>query len=78
MNCLYSFRTKNKLESHKRVCENKDFCNIIMPSEATKILEFNKYQTSEKEPFIVYADIECTIEKFDGGKNNSENSSTKK
>ena len=58
MNCLYSFRTKNKLESHKRVCENKDFCNIIMPSEATKILEFNKYQTSEKEPFIVYADID--------------------
>ena len=26
LNCLHSFRTKNKLESHKRVCENKDFC----------------------------------------------------
>ena len=29
VNCLYSFWTKSKLESHKRVCENKDFCNII-------------------------------------------------
>ena len=25
LNCLYFFRTKNKLESHKEVCENKDF-----------------------------------------------------
>ena len=25
---LHSFRTKNKLESHKKVCQNKDFCNI--------------------------------------------------
>ena len=24
-NCLHSFRTKNKLTSHKKVCENKDF-----------------------------------------------------
>ena len=23
LNCLHSFRTKNKLESHKKVCENK-------------------------------------------------------
>ena len=25
LNCLDSYRTKNKLESHKIVCENKDF-----------------------------------------------------
>ena len=44
LNCLYYFRTKNKLELHKRVCENKDFCNVIMPFEDTKILELNQYQ----------------------------------
>ena len=38
LNCLHSFRTKNKLESLKRICENKDFCNIIMSSEETKIV----------------------------------------
>ena len=31
VNCLHSFRTKNKLESHKKVCQNKDFFNIAMP-----------------------------------------------
>ena len=64
LNCLLLFRTKNKLELHKRVCENKVFCNII-PSEDFKILEFNQYQKSDKAPFI-YADLGCLIEKIDG------------
>ena len=38
LNCLHYFRTKTKLESHKKVCENKDFCNIVMLSKGTKIL----------------------------------------
>ena len=37
LNCVHSFRTNSKLESHKKVCENKDFCNIMMSSVATKI-----------------------------------------
>ena len=43
---------KNKLESHKRVCENKDFCNVIMGSDDSKILEFNQYKNSDKAPFF--------------------------
>ena len=49
-----------------------------MPSEDTKILEFNQYQKSDKAPFIIYADLECIIEKIDEYKNNSENSSATK
>ena len=49
-----------------------------MPSENTKILEFNQYQKSDKASFIIYADIECIIQKIDGYKNNPENSSTTK
>ena len=29
LNCLHSFPTEKKLESHKKVCENKDFCNVM-------------------------------------------------
>ena len=36
-----------------------------MPSEGTKILEFNQYQKSDKATFIIYADLECLIEKTD-------------
>ena len=44
-----------------------------MPSQDTKILEFNQYQKSEKVPFIIYADLECIMEKIDGCKSNPEN-----
>ena len=53
LTCLHSFATENKRESHKKVCKNKNFYNIVMPSEDTKILEFNQYQKSHKPPFIV-------------------------
>ena len=66
--CLHSFRAKNNLESHKKVCENKDFCNIVMPSEGTKILEFNQNHKYEKSRFIFYAVVECLKEKIDGKK----------
>ena len=49
-----------------------------MPPEDTKILEFNQYLKSDKTPFVIYADLECLIEKTDGCKNNPENRSTTK
>ena len=49
-----------------------------MPYEEIKISEFNKYQKSDKALFIIYADLECIIEKIDGCKNNPKNSSTTK
>ena len=30
LNCPHSFRTKGKLESHKKVFENKDFCQLCL------------------------------------------------
>ena len=76
LNCLHSFTTEKKLESHKKSCENKNSCNVIMSSEDTEILEFDKNQKSYKAPFIIYADLECIVEKNDGCKDNPENSST--
>ena len=35
-------------------------------------------QKSDKVAFIIYADLECIIEKIDGCKNNPKNSSTTK
>ena len=62
------FATENKPDSHKKVCENQDFCNAIMPSEKTKVLEFNQFQKSDKVPLNICADLECIIEKIDGWK----------
>ena len=26
LNCFHSYSTKNKLEAHKKICENHDYC----------------------------------------------------
>ena len=39
-----------------------------MPSEDTKVLEFNQYQKSDKTLFVIHADLECLIKKIDGCK----------
>ena len=43
-----------------------------MPSEDTKILEFNQYRKSDEGAFKIYADLECLIENINGCKNNPE------
>ena len=58
LNRLYSF-----FKSDKKLCENKYFCNVVMPSKCTKLLGFNQYRKSHKVPFIIYADHERLIEK---------------
>ena len=42
LNCHHSVATENKRESRKKVCGNKNFCNLVMTSEDTKILAFNQ------------------------------------
>ena len=73
LNCLYSFRTKNKLESHKTECENKYLCGAIISYEDTKILELNQFQKSDETLSIIYIGLESLIQKVGGCKNNSEN-----
>ena len=63
LNCIQSCATKNKLKKHKKVCENHDYCNVEMPEEYNKILKYNEGEKSMKSPFIIYADLECLLEK---------------
>ena len=64
--------------NHIRVCKNKECYSTIMSSKDTKILEFSQNQKPDKAPFIIYAELECIIEKTDGWRNNPENSSATK
>ena len=66
---------QKKIQCHKRVCGNKVFCIVVMPSEDTKMLELNQNQKSDKALFIILAYLECMIEKIDGCKNNPAKSS---
>ena len=41
LNCFHSNRTKNKVESHKKLCENRNYCNVEMPNEDNQIIKYN-------------------------------------
>ena len=41
LNCFHTYRTENKLEKHKRICENHDYCHVEMPNEDNKIIKYN-------------------------------------
>ena len=74
LNCFHSYRTKNKLIKHQRLCKDHDFCNVKMPNENNKILKYNPGEKSLKVPFVIYSDLECLIEKIDTCQNHPEKS----
>ena len=76
LNCFHSYRTKNKLESHKKICENHDDCHVEMPTKDNNIIKYNHGEKSMKLPFVIYADLECLLEKMSICENNPNESST--
>ena len=47
-----------------------------MPNEDNKIIKYNQGEKSIKSLFIIYADLECLLEKINTCYNNPEKSST--
>ena len=78
LNCFQSYTTENKLKKHKKVHENHDYCYVEMPDEDNKILKYNQGEKSMKAPSIIYADLECLLEKMNTCHDNTEKSSTTK
>ena len=78
LNCFHSYRTKNKLEAHKKICENHDYCHIEMPTKGVNTIKYNHGEKSIKMPFTIYADLECLLEKMSTCQNNPSKSSTTK
>ena len=76
LNCFHSYRTKNKLEAHKKICESHDYCHVEMPTKDNNIIKYNHGEKSMKLPFLIYADLECLHEKMSTCQNNPNKSST--
>ena len=52
---------KTNLSLLKKFVKIISFFHVVIPSEDTKLLEFNKYQKYEKATFTIYVDLECFI-----------------
>ena len=78
LNYFHSYRTENKLKAHKKICENHDYCHVEMPTKNSNIIKYNHGEKSMKLPFVIYADLECLLEKMSTCINNPNQSSTTK
>ena len=78
LNCFHWYRTKNKLEAHKKICENRDYCHVEIPTKDNNAIKYNQGEKFIKLPFVVYTDLECLLEKMSTCYNNPEESSTTK
>ncbi|KYM95860.1 hypothetical protein ALC62_13494 [Cyphomyrmex costatus] len=61
--CLHYFKTRDKLSSHDVDCARMNKCTVLLPNENDKWLSFRNYNRKKRLPFVVYADLECILEK---------------
>ena len=76
LNCFHSYSTKNKLETHKNIYVNHDYCHVEMPTKDNNIIKYNQGEKSLKLPFAMYTDLECLLKKMSTCINNPNESST--
>ena len=76
LNCFHLYITKNKLEAHKKICENHCYCHVKMPTKDSNTIKYNQGEKSIKLPFVIYVDLECLLEKVSTCINNPNESST--
>ena len=76
LNCFQSYRTQNKLEKHEQLYGKHDFCNLKLPDEKHKYISSTSGKNSLKNPFIIYADLECLLFNMDSCENTNNNSFT--
>ncbi|XP_077260838.1 uncharacterized protein LOC143896720 [Temnothorax americanus] len=61
--CLHYFYTQEKLAAHSVDCGRMNDCAILLPNENDKWLSFDNHYRKERLSFVVYADLECVLER---------------
>ena len=69
LNCFQSNSTENKLKEPELVCENHDYCEVVMPDDRNKIIRYASGSKSLKMTQAIYVDIECHLVKHDTSTN---------
>ena len=57
LNCFHLYRTLKKLKNHAKVCQDHDFCNVIMPDRNNNTLKYDP----KKKPIRSF---KCFLHRF--------------
>ena len=72
LNCFHSYSIEKKLKKHERVCNDHDYY-VELPNEYSTILKYSHGEKSLKAPFMIYAHLECLLQKMHSCQSNPEN-----
>lgn len=61
--CLHFFYSNVRLEKHTVYCKMVNDYKVILPAKDGKQIEFKNFQNTERMPFSIFADFECTLKK---------------
>ena len=64
LNCFKSYRTEIKLKEHKLICDNHDYCEIIMPGEKHKTLKYLEGSKWLEMEHAIYLHLGCILSKL--------------
>ena len=78
LNCFHPYSTEKTLEKHERECHDHHDCDVEIPNEDNKILEYKHREKPLKAPIVVPTDIEYLLEKVRSCQNNPEKSCAEK
>ena len=57
LNCFHSLRTSNKLKKYELVCENHDYCEVLIPNKNNNTLKYVSGSKSLKMAHAIYVNI---------------------
>jgi len=61
LNCLNSFRTKKKRDSHTENCSMNKSRMEVVPDENNKIVKFKNFEHQHELEYVAYLDFECIL-----------------
>ncbi|GFY31894.1 uncharacterized protein TNCV_2620311 [Trichonephila clavipes] len=74
--CLLRFNNEELLNQHQEDCRNHNVQKIKMPTQEEKWLEFSNHKFKLPVPYVIYADLECILEKINSCEQDPKISST--
>ena len=77
-NCFHSYRTKERLKKHEKICKDHDYCCAKRSDKDLKILKYNPGGKPLEVSFMIYADLKCLLGKIDTCQNDPKKSYTEK
>ena len=76
LNCFRYYKTAKKLAENEDLCNNNDFCLVKMLEDKNEFISSTPGKNTLKNPFIIYADIECSLKPISTCDNSADNSFT--